>query len=343
MAINKTDSGWKVDFRIGGRNGKRIIRVFPTKGECERFQRWAMAQHDSGKPWDDSGKQDKRTLSDLINLWFDQHGQYLKDGERRRSKLRLLCDDMQNPIARSMTAKLWNQYRSKRTAAGISPKTLNNELGYLQSLFTKLHKSGDIEYPTPLTHAEPLRIAERELSYLTDSQIDTLLASLQQAENQHVELITLVCLATGARWGEAEGLTRQRVHQGMVTFTDTKNGRNRSVPVPQWLYDRLQSHNPNRSALFSSSIGAFRRALARTDIELPKGQAAHVLRHTFASHFMMNGGSILTLQRILGHADIKMTMRYAHLAPDHLQDATRFNPLSGKSPHSFHTDDKKRA
>jgi len=53
----------------------------------------------------------------------------------------------------------------------------------------------------------------------------------------------------------------------------------------------------------------------------------HVLRHSFASYFIVNGGNILTLQKILGHSDIKMTMRYAHLAPDHLLDAVKFNPL----------------
>jgi hypothetical protein len=41
----------------------------------------------------------------------------------------------------------------------------------------------------------------------------------------------------------------------------------------------------------------------------------------------MNGGNILTLQKILGHSDIKMTMRYAHLSPDHLADAITLNPI----------------
>lgn len=63
-------------------------------------------------------------------------------------------------------------------------------------------------------------------------------------------------------------------------------------------------------------------------IHLPKGQAAHALRHTFASHFMQKGGNILTLQKIQGHSDLAMTMRYARLAPEHLQDAVRFGPLS---------------
>lgn len=63
--------------------------------------------------------------------------------------------------------------------------------------------------------------------------------------------------------------------------------------------------------------------------DMPKGQAVHVLRHTFATHFRANGGNILVLQRILGHATIQQTMTYAHFAPDFLQDAVRFNPLKG--------------
>jgi integrase len=43
---------------------------------------------------------------------------------------------------------------------------------------------------------------------------------------------------------------------------------------------------------------------------------------------MMNGGNILTLQRFLGHASLTMTMRYAYLAPDHLEEAKRLNPLA---------------
>ena len=43
---------------------------------------------------------------------------------------------------------------------------------------------------------------------------------------------------------------------------------------------------------------------------------------------MMNGGNILVLQRILGHANIRETMRYAHFAPDHLEDAVTLNPLA---------------
>lgn len=42
----------------------------------------------------------------------------------------------------------------------------------------------------------------------------------------------------------------------------------------------------------------------------------------------MNGGNILTLQKILGHTTLAMTMRYTHLAPDHLQDAVKLGPVA---------------
>ncbi|MNN87636.1 Tyrosine recombinase XerD [compost metagenome] len=63
-------------------------------------------------------------------------------------------------------------------------------------------------------------------------------------------------------------------------------------------------------------------------LDLPAGQMTHVLRHTFASHYMMNGGDILTLQRVLGHASLAMTMKYAHFSPGHLAEVVNLNPLS---------------
>lgn len=43
---------------------------------------------------------------------------------------------------------------------------------------------------------------------------------------------------------------------------------------------------------------------------------------------MMGGGDLLTLQRILGHSSITMTMRYEHLSPEHLESAMRLSPLA---------------
>ena len=122
----------------------------------------------------------------------------------------------------------------------------------------------------------------------------------------------------------------RQIWQGRVTFTDTKSGKNRTVPIADELESELREHAKTQrldGRLFTSSMGAFRRALGKTSIELPAGQAAHVLRHSFASHFVMNGGDILTLQKILGHSSVVMTMRYSHLAPEHFEACKGLNPL----------------
>lgn len=169
---------------------------------------------------------------------------------------------------------------------------------------------------------------ERELSWLTTEQIKTLLETMDTFSlNPHVKLITKISLATGARWGEAEVLTVDKLQDGKLTFTKTKSGKNRSIPVSPELFSEIRAHL-NKYGSFTNSISAFGRALKAANIKLPKGQAAHVLRHSFASHYIMNGGDILTLQKTLGHSTINMTMRYAHLSQDHLMDAVRKNPLT---------------
>ena len=56
----------------------------------------------------------------------------------------------------------------------------------------------------------------------------------------------------------------------------------------------------------------------------------HVLRHTYASLYMMNGGNVYDLQKILGHTKVDMTMKYAHLSPQHLRKAVETVRFSGE-------------
>lgn len=152
------------------------------------------------------------------------------------------------------------------------------------------------------------------------------MASIREGcDNPHVEPIVVICLSTGARWSEAERSGPSSVRNGVITVSSANSGKIRAVTISADLQALLLKHWRQHGP-FTSAITSFRRALAKTTIKLPKGQAAHVLRHTFASHFIQKGGSILTLQEILGHPCLAVTRRYAHLAPDYLRHAVTHGP-----------------
>lgn len=198
------------------------------------------------------------------------------------------------------------------------------------TMFNELIRLGVWKRDNPLKDLRQFKVQENELSYLTKEQIAMLLVELKKSINPHMDLVSRICLATGARWSEAEQLQPQQVRQRLIQFARTKTGKARAVPISQDMQDEIFTHHEehrNMGAMFTSCTGAFKEAIERADIQLPMGQLTHVLRHTFASHFMINGGNILALQRILGHQDLKTTMLYAHLAPEHLDTARTLNPL----------------
>ncbi|MBR9882297.1 MAG: tyrosine-type recombinase/integrase [Oceanospirillales bacterium] len=328
MSITKLPDGrWKVD--VEPVRGRRFRKTLKTQAEAKRFEATCRAKVIQENDWTPRNR-DARRLSDLIGLWFDLHGHNLRDGKRRRTALEAFSQRLGNPVASTLDASLYAHDRRTRSLKGIKPKTLNNELTYIRAVYNELRGLGQITYENPLALVKPIKIQEQELAWLTHEQIQELLGIIRSRSasvtNPHLELIVLICLATGARWSEAENLKPSSIRNGAVTFSNTKSGKVRTVPVDQKLLDKLQEHW-NRYGPFTYTLSAFRRALHSTSIQLPKGQASHVLRHTFASHFMMNGGNILTLQKILGHSTVTVTMRYAHLSPDHLQDAIHYSPL----------------
>ncbi|WP_338491996.1 tyrosine-type recombinase/integrase [Erwinia aphidicola] len=329
MAVRKNSAGgWICEVYLNGAQGKRIRKKFATKGEALAFE-----QHTVQHPWQDD-KEDRRTLKGVIDAWYDAHGVTLRDGLRRQQAMHHAYECMGNPLARDFDAQMFSRYRERRLKGNfarsnrvkkVAPRTLNLELAYFRAVFNELIRLGEWKGDNPIKSVRPFRTEESEMAYLTGEQIPLLLEECRKHEHPHLETVVKICLATGARWSEAEELKRSQLTKFKITYIKTKGRKNRTVPISKELFDLLAS---SKGRLFRDCYGAFRSALERTGIELPPGQLTHVLRHTFASHFMMNGGNILVLQRVLGHTDIKMTMRYAHFVPDHLEEALRFNPLA---------------
>lgn len=329
MVLKAVSTGWLVDLQPGGRGGKRFRKIFKTQREAKAWEAWVKTQVHQDKKWEPE-KRDLRKLSELVELWYNHHGNGLAAGKDTYNRLKALVKAMGDPVADRFSVDMFASYRAHRLDTGITANNMNREHAYLRAMFNELARLGYWKKDNPLANLRQFKIQEVELSYLTHSQIKRLLDALKASRNLHVELITRLCLATGARWSEIEEMRESQVHDTFIQFVRTKSTKTRAVPIDVELVEEARHHNREYGVMgrvFGSAMPAFRAALIRTKITLPAGQMTHVLRHTFASHFMMNGGNILTLQRILGHSTLTMTMRYAHLAPDHLQEARKLNPL----------------
>lgn len=333
MAIEQLPDGrWRVD--VEPVKGRRFRKTVKTKAEALRFEATKRAAMIQPATWNPKPK-DRRRLSELVNRWYELHGHAITSGRRRKNTLLLMCKRLGDPIASKLTGAQVVELRRAELEAGAVPKSINNRFVYLKAVFNELHRLGDIDYPNPLDKVKPLKFQERQLSYLSMKQIPQLIEALDASRSKCVRLVAEVCLATGARWSEAQGLTLDRVRNRAVTFVNTKSKRVRVIPINTALEKRLTAYLEEHDR-FTECSRAFRIAVEHSGIRLPKGQCSHVLRHTFASHFMMNGGNILTLKEILGHTSLAMTMRYAHLSPAHLRDALRLNPLDGFDTSSTH-------
>lgn len=329
MAIKQVKTGWQVNIQPGGRGAKRLKKTFPTKAEAIAWERHVRAKVQQEPDWMPA-KKDGRPLSELIDLWYRHHGSGLRSGDGTYRRLIAMCEAMGSPRAEAFSADMFAEYRAKRLAAGITANNMNREQAYMRAVFNELIRLGHWKKENPLKVLRAFKIQERELSYLSGEQIKVLLSALEDARNKHVLLIVKICLATGARWGEAEMLRISQVRSGVIQFVQTKSSKARAVPITKALEEELQTHfrlHGDGERLFTTAWSAFREGVERSGLKLPEGQMTHVLRHSFASHFMMNGGNILVLQRALGHHSLQMTMRYAHLSPDHLLETRELNPL----------------
>lgn len=320
--IKKLPSGrWQVDIRQDGRGSKRLRKSFDTKAEAKRFEQHLLLRKSEDQVWNPST--DRRRLKDLIQQWFDAHGHTLKDGEKRKRKLDAMADRLGNPRATSFKVSDFATYRRLRMEDdGVGENTLNHEHTYLSAVFNELIRQGEWTHENPLKKLRKFKLDEQELAFLSQEDINRLLEECKASSNPSLYHVTRLALATGARWSEAESVSRSNFTPHRVTYNYTKSGKSRSVPISKRLYEELIEEVP-----FVSCSAAFRKAIERSEINLPKGQLTHVCRHTFASHFIMKGGDILTLQKILGHSDIKLTMRYSHLSSEHLEKVVSLSPI----------------
>jgi integrase len=145
----------------------------------------------------------------------------------------------------------------------------------------------------------------------------------------------IVALNTGLRLGELIGLTWERVDlsRGVIRLELTKSGRRREVPMNDASYRALVVLGPRAGGRVFKT--RYIKTAYNNAVEVAKldDVTFHTLRHTFASWAIMRGVTLKELQELLGHSSLTMTMRYAHLAPEHLRTAvSRLEGLTSTEP-----------
>jgi len=278
------------------------------------------------------------------HLFKELAAEYLKWAERQRSysKKKSIVNYLVTVFGpyplRKFTTKLLEQYQTAQLkdgnrrgkkkegeVKGNKPATINRHLATIKHMFTKAEEWGMVAEGTlkAVRKVKLLPENNRRLRYLSCDECQRLLDACEP----HLRPIVTVALNTGMRKGEILGLTWDRVdlRHGFILLDKTKSGDRREIPINDTLTATLKGltrrvdvphvfYDPKTGKPYTTIQRSFNTAAGRAKLADFK---FHDLRHTFASHLVMAGIDLTTVRELLGHRDLTMTLRYAHLAPAH--------------------------
>ena len=225
--------------------------------------------------------------------------------------------------------------------AKISVKTCNDNLGLFKKILNDAVRWGMLKF-NPILMVKKMPLNEKDIEFWSQAEVKQFLGYWGSKKNiPPFFWAVVVALYTGMRKGEVLGLTWSAVsfEAGFVTVKQTycreakkmlqrtKSKKIRRVPINSMLRHYLLKLKPltNSSGyvVFQRHPDSFRKIFRKMSEEAGiKKIRYHDLRHTFASIFLMSGGNIYDLQKILGHSSVQVTERYTHFLPDHLKGKT---------------------
>ena len=228
---------------------------------------------------------------------------------------------------RDLSVLIVEQWQSNKREQS-KPSTVNRITSCLKHMITKGKewKLVSTETANEIKGIKRLKENNRRLRFLTIEECQTLTDCCQE----HVKPIVTVALHTGMRRGEILNLKWEQVDlkHAFLLLRNTKNGERREVPINTTL-EVLFNNVPRgheSEYVFTNKDGrpysdikhSFTTAVKKAGLV---DFRFHDIRHTFASHLVMQGIDLTTIKELLGHKDITMTLRYAHLAPGHKKKA----------------------
>ena len=275
----------------------------------------------------DKKKNEKIKFEDFAGMFFKLHSMPNKkasSAKRDQIILKHLKLFFRGKYLYTITPVLIEEYKIKRRQK-VAPSTVNREVACLKCLFNKAIEWGKIEH-NPVKKVKLFKENNQRLRYLEKEEIIKVLNNC----SEHLKPIVVLALNTGIRKGKILGLKWHDIdfRLGLIILLDTKNNEKREVPLNQSAKNTLIKvrKHPDSPYVFCNKSGrpyanvrkSFKTALKKSDIV---DFRFHDLRHTFASHLVMAGVDIKTVQELMGHKSIEMTLRYAHLSPSHKRRA----------------------
>ena len=283
------------------------------------------------------------TFAELGQRYLDYAGGRLKSYDRLKSFINTLNKHFGNKKLGDFNMITVENMQSDIIKKGLSVAYTNRLTAVLKRMFVK---ATDWELITEedlkrIRKVKLLKGEVKRLRYLADDEAARLISNC----DNYLKPILIMALNTGMRKSEIMNLTWDRVDMlNRVILLDTsKNGERREIPINNNLYESLTGiirqinvkyvfFNPRTLKPYKDIKKGFSAALGKSHI---LDFRFHDLRHTFASQLVMKSVDLATVRDLMGHKDIKMTLRYSHLSKTHLKDAV--NVLNKKNYYHFTT------
>jgi len=211
-----------------------------------------------------------------------------------------------------------------------SPKTVNHITTLAGTIFNYAIKKERMRILNPTSEINNLKIDNKRERFLNLEEIKALLDEV--AVNETLNLFTRLSLSTGGRASTIMNIKKKDIdiENHTINLYDFKNGTSYKgfitddlLPIIENLLPQLKINDYLISTYAMDTIQHKMKAILDDLFNIglksndSKNRAVtHTLRHTFASQLAMNGTPIYTIQKLMNHKDINMTLRYAKLAPD---------------------------
>jgi integrase len=315
---------WWVRFRMGGIHVRRSAKT-SKKAEAQAYLHRLMEEHAQASRGETLPR---HLLTEAMDRFFEESSLEAGTIGTYRYTSRVVSQLLGHLHLDEINRRSLAEYVATRKRTAVTDATIRRDLAFLGSIFTAAIRWGWAD-TSPVTNFN--KKALKESSPRTRFLAREEFARLLGAASDDLKPILMLAVETGLRKEELLGLTFPSIdlRRRELHLTVTKTGRPRRVPLSpkalETIRELLERSRPRTSYLFckpdGSRIGnpkkAFIGACRRAGID---DFRFHDLRHTYASWWVQDGGDLYRLSRILGHATLQMSSRYAHLRTDDLHD-----------------------